>query len=222
MPSITRRPSSEQQRQTTTESQVAAAVERLLVRGASFTELGVRQILAEAGIARSTFYAHYRDKTDLLLRLAGDLRQHALDIVLGFHLGDPDADGLEGLADTMLSVIAYYREHAVMLRAVNEVAGYDPVVRDYWNAELARFEDNCAVLLAAEKRAGRAPADLDELTAAEVIVRGGDRTISDHVAMNDGSRDVAVARELALIQWYGAFRRPPSPWAAAQADGRRQ
>lgn len=144
--------------------------------------------------------------------LGGSSSQHAFDIVLTYHLGD--ASGLEGLADTMLNVIAYYREHAVMLRAVDEVAGYDPVVRDYWNAELAKFVDACAVTLAAEKEAGRAPADLDELTAAEVIIRGGDRTISDHVAMNDGSRDVAVARELALIQWYGAFRRPPTAWPA--------
>jgi AcrR family transcriptional regulator len=215
MPSITRRPSSEQQRQTATESQVAAAVERLLSNGASFTELGVRQILDEAGIARSTFYAHYRDKTDLLLRLAGDMRRNAFGIVLAYHVGDHDADGVEGLAKSMLGVIQYYREHALLLRAINEVASYDSVVRDFWNAELARFVDACVATLAAEKAAGRAPADLDEITASELIIRGGDRAIFDHVASDDGGRDEQVARELALIQWYGAFRRPPSPWAAS-------
>jgi AcrR family transcriptional regulator len=215
MPSITRRPSSEQQRQTATESQVAAAVERLLAGGATFTELGVRQILDEAGIARSTFYAHYRDKTDLLLRVAGDMRRNAFGIVLAYHVGDHEASGVEGLAKAMLSVIQYYREHALLLRAINEVAGYDPVVREFWNTELARFVDACAATLAAEKAAGRAPADLDEVTASEVIIRGGDRAIFDHVAANDDTRDEQVARELALIQWYGAFRRPPSPWPAS-------
>jgi AcrR family transcriptional regulator len=218
MPSITRRPSSEQQRQTTTESQVAAAVERLLAGGAGFTELGVRQILDEAGIARSTFYAHYRDKTDLLLRVAGGLKQKMFDTVLAYHVGDHEEEGVEGLADSMLEIIKYYREHAPLLRAVNEVAGYDSVVRDYWNAEIQRWVDACVETLTAEKEAGRAPADLDVVTASELIIRGGDRQVFHHVAADDGTRDVQVARELALIQWYGVFRRPASPWPASAAS----
>src|ERR1700758_4252388 len=49
---------------------VRAAVERLTADGTSFTELRVERIAKEAGIARSTFYLRFRDKTTLLCTLA--------------------------------------------------------------------------------------------------------------------------------------------------------
>jgi hypothetical protein len=39
---------------------------------------------------------------------------------------------------------------------------------------------------------------------------GGDQVIARHVANHDAGRDEAVARELALIRWYGVYRRPMS------------
>ena len=50
---------------------VRAAVERLTADGTSFTDLRVEHIAKEAGIARSTFYLRFRDKTTLLCTLAG-------------------------------------------------------------------------------------------------------------------------------------------------------
>src|SRR5262245_25985386 len=80
MPSITRNRNPEERRAALDE-RVLAVVERLLAEGLRYTEISVARILQEAGIARSTFYVHFRDKTDLLSRLAGTLRQNLLEIV---------------------------------------------------------------------------------------------------------------------------------------------
>ena len=49
------------------ELRILEATERLLRDGASFTHLSLREISQAAGIARSTFYVHFADKSDLLL-----------------------------------------------------------------------------------------------------------------------------------------------------------
>jgi AcrR family transcriptional regulator len=112
-------------RRASIEADVLLATERLLGQGIRFTELGVQRIAAEAGVARSTFYVHFRDKTDLLVRLTGPMLHDAFEIVGTWEIdGGPD-----GLADTLLAVIRFYRERAAVLSAINEVAGYDPVRR---------------------------------------------------------------------------------------------
>ena len=50
--------------------EVARATERLLSDGTPYTELSIQQLCSEAGIARSTFYVYFRDKPDLVARLA--------------------------------------------------------------------------------------------------------------------------------------------------------
>ena len=52
------------------------------------------------------------------------------------------------------------------------------------------------------------PADLAPVAATRVIVAGGARAIVQHITGDDGTGDEAFTRELALIVWHGAFRRP--------------
>jgi AcrR family transcriptional regulator len=194
-------------RRASIEADVLLATERLLGQGIRFTELGVQRIAAEAGVARSTFYVHFRDKTDLLVRLTGPMLHDAFEIVGTWEIdGGPD-----GLADTLLAVIRFYRERAAVLSAINEVAGYDPVVRDVLDAQIAEFAAAGARRLAQEQAAGRTPADLDAVVVSRVIVWGGYRVIVDQVVNGDADGDAAIARELAYNQWYGAFRRPAMP-----------
>lgn len=205
MPSITRRRASDSgRRPSAAEADVLAATQRLLINGANFTELGVQQISAEAGVARSTFYAHFRDKTDLIMRLATTM----LSTSFGIGSGWEPAGGAEGFANAFLQIVAVYREHYAVLRALWEVATYDATAREFWNEQLAPFRDRTIALLRREQEAGRAPADLDIVSASRVIVMGGDQAIFDHVTAGKPSDDAAFARELALIWWYGAFRRP--------------
>ena len=88
-------------------------------RSSNAPDASAGQIADEAGIARSTFYLHFRDKTDLLLRLA---RQTNLQI---FEVGEdwqPIAGGVEQLVRGFADVIAVFRERSAVIAAIHEVA----------------------------------------------------------------------------------------------------
>ncbi|HUN33488.1 MAG TPA: helix-turn-helix domain-containing protein [Trebonia sp.] len=204
MPSITRRRAQEPGRPASAEADILAATRRLLAGSATFTELGVQQISAEAGVARSTFYVHFRDKTDLLMRLATTMTATSFDIASAWE----PADGVRGLADAFLRVLGVYREHAAVLRAVTEVSTYDEAVRTLWSERLAQFTDRTVAVLLDEQDADRTPASVDRTAAARIIVIGGERAIFDHITTADPGTDEVFARELALTWWYGVYRRP--------------
>jgi AcrR family transcriptional regulator len=205
MASITRRQSTGMNRRAAVEEKILEATERLLRNGESFTELGVQRLAAEAGIARSTFYLHFRDKSELLLRLIKPLVDPIFDFV------DEESHpsrGLDGMVKGMLFDLRYYRERRHLLAAVVEVAAYDPVVREYWDGQLQRFIDRAEGWLRAEQDAGSAPSDIDPPTAARVIVWGGFQAVANQVLTGPEEQDEVVAREIAKLEWYGAFRRP--------------
>jgi AcrR family transcriptional regulator len=204
VPSITRRPSPDPRRHASAEAEVLAATRRLLADGASFTELGVQRISAEAGVARSTFYVHFRDKTDLLMRLGTTMTATSFDIASAWE----PADGPEAMAAAFLRVLGVYREHAAVLRAIAEVSSYDETVRRLWSERLAQFSERTVEVLAQEQDAGRTPPAIDRASAARIIVIGGERAIFDHITTAAAGDDATFARELALTWWYGVYRRP--------------
>ena len=156
MPSITRRRPRNPDGRAAVEARVLAATERLLEEGDRFTELGVQRIAAEAGVARSTFYSHFRDKTELLMRLAGTMRESSFDRTHEWDPGDP-GDPLARLTEVFADVIRIYRTYAPVLAAVSEVAAYDEAVREYWAAGLERFVARTEDALRVEQQAGRTP-----------------------------------------------------------------
>ncbi|MEV4537321.1 helix-turn-helix domain-containing protein [Asanoa sp. NPDC049518] len=206
MASITRRPAADPSRRAAVEADVLAATERLLAGGATYTELGVQRIAAEAGVARSTFYLYFRDKTELLLRLAAQLGDVSFALVGDWTPTGPAA--LDDLAASLLRVIRFYRDRRHVLAAVLEVAGYERTIGEFWEDQLRMFIDRAHELLVAEQAAGRAPADLNAPTASRVMIWGGMRVIADHVVNRPAEEDESVARELAANEWFGAFRRP--------------
>ncbi|BBH70131.1 hypothetical protein ACTI_68160 [Actinoplanes sp. OR16] len=206
MPSTTRHPSAGPDRRAAVQARIVAATERLLAGGATFTELGVQRIAADAGVARSTFYLHFRDKSELALSLAGSLAGTAFTMMDAWDPAAPDA--LETFERSMTGVVRFYRERATVLAAVLEVTAYDEAVRDAWAGQLGQFIALAEKLLIAEQAAGRTTADLDAAAASRLIIWGGMQTIAHQVASGDPAQDDAVARELARIQWYGTFRRP--------------
>ncbi|MFC4533607.1 TetR/AcrR family transcriptional regulator [Sphaerisporangium dianthi] len=220
MASTTRRPSAAAvDRRAAAEARTLDVVEKLLAEGASFTELSVERIASEAGLSRSTFYLYFRDKTELILRLAASLKTGTFDIGTDWDPCGP-ADGLAWLADAYLSIIRHYRGRAATYAAVLEVAGYDRAVSEALEAGQQRFIDRVAVLLAREQRAGRASTGLDPVRAARVMIWGGEKVIAQHVTTteDDGEEDARVAGELAAAHWYGVYRRPPEPAAGPEAQ----
>ncbi|UBU09155.1 TetR/AcrR family transcriptional regulator [Nonomuraea gerenzanensis] len=216
MRSVTRRqagnqagnqPSNQAMRSAASEAQLLSAVERLLGRGEPFTEISVQRIIGEAGVSRATFYAHFRGKSELLVRLARRLHASLLEMARQW---DPGAgeDGADRYARFFAEVITMHRAHWPVIAAVREVAAYDPDVSDFYTADLEGFDEHVLGTLLAEQKAGTTPADLDAAAASRIIVWGGAQAIARHISVDDGSGDASFARELGRIWWHGAYRRP--------------
>ncbi|MGV9915574.1 TetR/AcrR family transcriptional regulator [Streptomyces tendae] len=194
-------------RSAATRAQVLAAVTRMLDSGESFTQISVQRILEEADVSRATFYAHFRGKTDVLVRLSDELRESLLSLGRQW---DPGAagDGAERFTRFFTDIVTVHRAHQGVLVALREAAAYDAEVGDFYTSGLEGFDEIVRATLQAEQAAGSAPPDLDVAAASRIIVWGGTQAIAHHIATDPGDGDAAFAREMGRIWWYGAYRRP--------------
>ncbi len=117
MPSVTR-PARDDSHRAIVEQQVLEAVEHLLAGGESFTSLGVQRIAAEAGMARTTFYGHFRDKASLLIRLTESATLRLFTVAADW-VRDPGSTR-ESLEPTVAELIEEYREQAARGQAGGE------------------------------------------------------------------------------------------------------
>lgn len=147
---------------------------------------------------------HFPDKTALLLRLVERLATDAYALIGSAH----PADGVEGMTAAMVEDMRHYRRHRHLLAAILEVAAYDPTAREFWQGQLQRFVDLAEEWLREAQEAGRTSRSLDPPTAARIFVWGGMQAVANQVLTGPEEQDEVVAREIALFEWHGAFRRP--------------
>lgn len=203
MPSVTRRGKNGRARRGTVERHVFEAVERLLAGGESFTALGIQRIADEAKIARSSFYLHFADKSDLLIRLS----EAATDELFGAAerwLAGPEELTRETLHETFRAVVAEYRRHASALGAMNEVAAYDAEVAAFWRARVGRFGDAVVRRLERDRAGGRVAEDVDIAFTAHWIVWGAERSVAQHVA-EGGQDDERLAAAVSRSIWWAMY-----------------
>lgn len=199
---MTRQSGGGRERRQAVEENVIEAVERLLRDGESFTGLGVQRIASEAGIARSTFYVHFADKSDLLMRATDAATHDVFAIAEDWVAGDHER---EALTETVAAIIAQRRAHAPILAALDELAAYDETVATFWRDRIGRFADRLATRIADEVGTGRAPASVDPETTARWIAWGVERTVAAHVAEDDGGGDARLAQTIARAIWAAIY-----------------
>jgi AcrR family transcriptional regulator len=159
------------------QAQVLAATERLLGEGASYAELNVERIARAAGISRTAFYFYFKDKRDLLMRLAGaitDELYHQADIWFSGD-GDPDAEIRQALTE----VRALYDAHGVLIRAVVEVSTYDEEIARFWRGLLTRFVN------ATQRRIEEQAAPVPPRATAFALIWMVERTYYEQLVQDD-------------------------------------
>jgi AcrR family transcriptional regulator len=189
---------------------VLAAVERLTADGTSFTELRVERIAKEAGIARSTFYVRFRDKTTLLCTLAAAVGHDVfaeVDDWLAAYGSDEDA--LARLTATTATIVARWRHNRAILLAVREVAAYSPEVRQVWDIALTRLAKAGGRHLRQEQK-GRTPASsaqrITEIGAVMIL-----ESMARHLRVAPAHDDVEFSAILARAIWAVWSAYPPRP-----------
>jgi len=210
VPTVTKPRASGRQRREAIESDVLRAVEKLIAEGHSYTELPVQRIAEEAGIARSTFYVHFPDKAQLLIRLADIATMDLFRAAEGWWQGD-HRDGPEGVAATMERMITGFREHDRVLLALVELAGYEPEVAVYWQERVAAFIAVVRARLDELVLAGEVSPAIDTASTAAVLTWMVERSVAQHVLENpDPAGDPEFAATLGRAIWLTTFGDSPT------------
>src|SRR2546425_982650 len=101
-----------------TEREIIDAAELLLAER-PFREVTIPEVMRHTGLKRPAFYAHFRGRADLMLRIVAHVGQEVFTIANRWLQGDdPEADlraALEGIAELYLA-------HGPMLRALSDAA----------------------------------------------------------------------------------------------------
>lgn len=93
-------------RQKRTKDAIFSAFEELLSKQ-SYAQITVQDIIDAANIGRSTFYAHFETKDDLLKEMCTELFEHVVSESLGAELSH-DFSSAEGSAEAIITHILYH------------------------------------------------------------------------------------------------------------------
>jgi len=117
---------------------LADAIERLIDDDTSYGELSVDQLANEAGVARSTFYKYFGDKSGLLSSLAVAVRDdflQAADAWLTMTAGGARAE----YEQSFRIIFEAYRTHRVVMRCIVEQSTQDAVIGAHFQQMMAAF-----------------------------------------------------------------------------------
>lgn len=140
------------------EARLLKAAESLLAKGLSFASMSVEQLTKEAGIARGTFYLHFKDKGELVSRLL-DYFVEELAINLGtWAQNAPRAEPQDVMA-AVKAMLRTFKEHEMIIIAVRDTKTHDQHVANSYNKMMARIARMAAMSTAAVKSRGASHSD---------------------------------------------------------------
>lgn len=189
------------------EQEILDAAERLLATR-PFRALSVPDLMAEAGLGRSSFWVYFRDRGDLarklLARAEGEMYAAA-----GVWL-DADGQPLDDLRSALRGVVEAYARRGPVLRAVADAASQDEDVELVYRwGVLESFISAVASRLEREVTAGRlqvaAPAEL-----ARALIMMNERYLADTLGRSTQPSAEVVTSVLHHI-WRGAMNGAATP-----------
>jgi AcrR family transcriptional regulator len=150
---------------------------------APFRDLTVDEIARAAGLSRSAFYTHFRDKHDLLLTAVDEVAEQLYRMAdRWWHGTGPPAERVRVAIDGVVSV---WSDHANLLRVATEVSTYDDEVREMWLGIVERFITATADHIRSEQDAGLIPRTLNAGPTAEALVWMVERCCYIQIARGD-------------------------------------
>jgi AcrR family transcriptional regulator len=161
-----------------------------LVERTPFTEVTVERISQAAGLSRSSFYLHFRDKYDVLRAMTEDIIDELYEQADRWWHGEGPPEQL--VREALEGVVSIYAQNAAVLAIVVEVSTYEGDFREFWGRLVGRFVAATADHLRSEQAAGRTRA-VDAGATAEVLVWMTERSLYVHLARGTWSEAQVVA-----------------------------
>ncbi|ORA08130.1 hypothetical protein BST14_24925 [Mycobacterium arosiense ATCC BAA-1401 = DSM 45069] len=184
------------------EAKLLPAVEDLL-RERSIHEIGLDELLSRAGVAKSTFYYHFRHKVDLLIRLAGRV---ADDVLTGNGWWAAFPTSRSELGARIAVTFEAYRRHALLISALLDASPSDAELRATVEGTFETASREVAAHIASGQKRGKVRTDVRADAAATWIMSMMVWGLPRMVDPGAESDDVAVAAEsLAVIIWQALY-----------------
>jgi TetR/AcrR family transcriptional regulator, ethionamide resistance regulator len=165
-----------------------------LLQGTALADLSVAQILAAAGVGRTSFYEHFSSKDDVVVKLMESLSDEiAAELTPMFERGRRSAD--EAFALGLGNLVQVASRYAPLVVAVSEEWPAIPELKQIWFAMLGDFSGRLARLIESERAAGAAPEGADPRALAASLVWTAERAF--HVAAGGGHPTLVDASAVA-------------------------
>lgn len=154
---------------------LAAAMQLMDTR--SFTDISVADMLAEAGISRTTFYFYFASKFSVLRALLERAMDDIFETVQPF-LARSDTDSREeALERSIRAVTVAWHRHRAVLRATAHHWHSDAELNALWMSIVEKFVSAGAVEIERERAAGEITSAESGRTLAAVLFWGTERVL---------------------------------------------
>lgn len=172
-----------------------------LAERAPYRDLTVDEIAREAGISRSAFYLHFRDRSELLAAALGEVAGE-LERLAGRWWANRAGPAVQ-VREAVSGFVAAYGEHAAVLRLAGDASVHDEELRRLWLAMVGRLIEATSAQIAAEQRRGTIGGQLDPVAAAEALVWMSERCCRVYLA--GGARSAEELVEQLTGVWTAAL-----------------
>ncbi|MGE4428058.1 MAG: hypothetical protein AB7G37_16530, partial [Solirubrobacteraceae bacterium] len=110
-----------------------------------------------------------------------------------------------GLLDAVRHVVVERRHHGPVLDALDEVAGYDADIAEYWTARMEGFITVVRARMERDRDLGRLPEGVDVAETAHMLAWGIERTIGRRVLSASAEDDEGLVRTVARAIWSALY-----------------
>jgi TetR/AcrR family transcriptional regulator, ethionamide resistance regulator len=147
------------------EREILAAAEELL-RERPFRDLTVDEVMRRTELSRPSFYVYFKDRHQLVLRVAERLGAEMLSLTARWFEGT-GPDGAASFREALTGTVEVYNRHGPVLHALADAATVDPEVERTYDSIMQTFIDATTAHIEDEIRAGRVlPLDAEETARA--------------------------------------------------------
>jgi AcrR family transcriptional regulator len=181
-------------------AQVLSIVEQHLRSGATFADVSVASVVAEAGISRSTFYAYFVDKTNLLRTWYAEFTQVILDAAQAWWSLDGTAT-IQDVRAALDRIMDAYRPHPELMAATHEAIGNDAGVREAVDAAMRQYIDGLRAHIEAGQTGGFVDPSLPAGETAYWLQWMAERGLHRMVRAESRSTQELLAEAYAGIVW---------------------
>lgn len=185
------------------EREILEAAEEFL-RERPFREMTVDAVMGRTGLKRPAFYAHFRDRHDLVLRVFDVIGLEISDTIDRWASGHDLRNDARGAFQDLADI---YMRHGSVLSALSDAAGSDEKVEAAYRDMVQRLVDATAHQIGKEQASGRVGTHVDVVETARALVWMDERYLTQvlgRTPQGDPARAVDVLYNIWMSTLYGS------------------